>query len=98
VEPLTAYLHPAQVADLRLCYTVALTSPARTPRPIATRPWSLRDRLTERDITELITAYRDGVTAASLAADYALSLKSVRACWQMVTRIVDLVVRVSVLA
>jgi predicted RNase H-like nuclease len=57
---------------------MAFTSPARTPRPTATRPWSLRDRLTERDITELITAYRDGATAASLAADYALSLKSVK--------------------
>jgi hypothetical protein len=57
---------------------MALASPARTPRPTATRPWSLRDRLTERGITELITAYRDGATAASLVADYALSLKSVR--------------------
>jgi hypothetical protein len=57
---------------------VALTSRARTPRPTATRPWSLRDRLTERTIAELITAYRDGATAASLAADYALSLKTVR--------------------
>ncbi|MDQ4020564.1 MAG: hypothetical protein M3257_02795 [Actinomycetota bacterium] len=37
----------------------------------------LRDRLTERDIAELITAYRDGATAASLA-DYALSLKGVK--------------------
>jgi hypothetical protein len=78
VEVLAAYSHAAQAADLRLCHTMALTSPARTPRPTATRPWSLRDRLTERDITELITAYRDGATAASLAADYALSLKSVR--------------------
>jgi hypothetical protein len=57
---------------------VALASPVRAPRPTATRPWSLRDRLTERDIAELGTAYRDGATAASLAADYALSLKSVR--------------------
>jgi hypothetical protein len=55
---------------------MALASPVRTPRPTATRP--LRDRLTERDIAELITAYRNGATAASLAADYALSLKSVR--------------------
>jgi hypothetical protein len=78
VEVLAAYSHSTQAADLRFCYTMALTSPTRTPRPTATRPWSLRDRLTERDITELITAYRDGATAASLAADYALSLKSVR--------------------
>jgi hypothetical protein len=63
---------------LRLCHTVALPSPVPTPRPTATRPWSLRERLTERDIAELINAYRDGTTAASLAAAYALSLKSVK--------------------
>jgi hypothetical protein len=78
VEVLASYSHSAQAADLRLCYTVALTSPARTPRPTATRPWSLRDRLTERDIAELITAYRDGATAASLAAAHSLSLSSVK--------------------
>jgi hypothetical protein len=38
----------------------------------------LRDRLTERDIADLITAYRDGTPAASLADDYSLSLKSVK--------------------
>jgi response regulator of citrate/malate metabolism len=50
----------------------------RTPRPTAKRPWSLRDRLTERDITKLITAYRNGATAASLATAHGLSLKSVK--------------------
>ena len=34
-----------------------------SPRP-STRPWSLRERLSECDIANLITAYRDG--AASL--------------------------------
>jgi uncharacterized protein (DUF433 family) len=38
----------------------------------------LRDRLNERDIADLVTAYREGVTAASLAADYGLSLTSVK--------------------
>jgi hypothetical protein len=52
--------------------------PCAYPRTNRDASWSLRDRLTERDIAELITAYRDGATAASLAADYALSLKSVR--------------------
>jgi hypothetical protein len=42
------------------------------------RPWSLRDRLDERNITELITAYREGATAASLAAAHGMSLKSVK--------------------
>lgn len=37
----------------------------------------MHDRLNERDIADLITAYREGA-AASLAADYGLSLKSVK--------------------
>jgi hypothetical protein len=78
VELLTAYSHSTQAADLRLCHTVALASPARTPRPTATCPWSLRERLTERDIAELITAYRDGATATSLAATHDVSLRSVK--------------------
>jgi hypothetical protein len=78
VEVLAAYSHSAKAADLRLCHTAALTSPARTLRPTATRSWSLRDRLTERDIAELITAYRDGATAACLAATRDVSLKSVK--------------------
>jgi hypothetical protein len=50
----------------------------RAPRPNAKRPWSLRDRLDEHDIAELITAYRDGATAASLAATHGVSLRSVK--------------------
>ena len=36
---------------------------------------SLRERLDERDIADLITAYRGGITAASLTATYGVSLK-----------------------
>jgi hypothetical protein len=78
VEILAAYSHSVQAANLRLCHTVALTNPVGTPRPSAKRPWSLRDCLDERDIGELLTAYRDGATAASLAAAHGLSLKSVK--------------------
>jgi hypothetical protein len=78
VEVLAAYSHSTQAAELRLCHSAALTSPVCAPKPSAKRPWSLRDRVDERAIADLITAYRDGATAASLAADYALSLKSVR--------------------
>ena len=42
------------------------------------RPWSVRERLDERDITELITAYRNGATAASLASTHSVSLSSVK--------------------
>ncbi|MGH3965433.1 MAG: hypothetical protein ACRDRY_19605 [Pseudonocardiaceae bacterium] len=64
--------------DLRLCHTVALTSPVRAAKPSAQRPWNLRERLDEREITELITAYRDGATAASLATAHSVSLSSVK--------------------
>src|SRR4051794_16620336 len=75
VEVLAAYSHSAQATDLQLCRTAALTSPVRAPKPSAKRPWSLRDRLDERDIADLITAYRDGATAASLATTQGLSLR-----------------------
>jgi hypothetical protein len=39
---------------------------------------SLRDRLDERDIADLITTYRQGTTAASLAAAHGLSLESAK--------------------
>jgi hypothetical protein len=48
------------------------------PRPSAKRPGSLRDRLNEHDTTELITAYHQGATAASLATAHGLSLSSVK--------------------
>lgn len=48
------------------------------PKPSAKRPRSLRDHLDERDIGDLITAYREGATAASLAVAHDLSLTSVK--------------------
>jgi hypothetical protein len=57
---------------------MALTSPVRAARPSTKRPWSLRERLDERDIAELITAYRDGATTASLATTHRVSLTSVK--------------------
>ena len=78
VEILAAYSHSAQAADLQLCHTMALTGPVRAPRPSAKPPWSLRERLDEHDIAKLITAYRDGATAASLAIAHGVSLSSVK--------------------
>jgi hypothetical protein len=48
------------------------------PRLSAKRPQSRRERLDERDITELITVYREGLTATSLTAAHGLSLNSVK--------------------
>jgi hypothetical protein len=67
VEALAAYSHSAQAADLRLCHTVALASPWVCPKPSAKRPCSLRDRLDERDIADLLTAYQEGATAHNLS-------------------------------
>jgi 2,4-dienoyl-CoA reductase-like NADH-dependent reductase (Old Yellow Enzyme family) len=78
VELLTAYSHSMQAADLQLCHAAARTSPLCAVRPSTKRPWSLRDRLDESNIADLITAYRDGATAASLAAAHGVSLKSVK--------------------
>lgn len=75
VEVLAAYSHSTQGADLPLARR--WHSPGLYP-PQSRAPRRLRDRLTERDIVDLITAYRDGATAASLATDYGLSLKSVK--------------------
>ncbi|MBV8995918.1 MAG: hypothetical protein JO287_19940 [Pseudonocardiales bacterium] len=41
-------------------------------------PWSLHERLDEREIAELITAYRSGATATSLAAAHGVSLSSIK--------------------
>jgi 2,4-dienoyl-CoA reductase-like NADH-dependent reductase (Old Yellow Enzyme family) len=78
VELLTAYSHSMQAADLQLCHAAARTSPVCAARPSTKRPWSLRDRLNESDIADLTTTYRDGATAASLAAAHGVSLKSVK--------------------
>ncbi|MBV8992364.1 MAG: hypothetical protein JO287_01365 [Pseudonocardiales bacterium] len=78
VELLASYSHSVQAADLRLCHTMALVSPVRAARPSAKRPWSLRERLDEREIAELITTYHNGATATSLAAARGVSLSSVK--------------------
>jgi 2,4-dienoyl-CoA reductase-like NADH-dependent reductase (Old Yellow Enzyme family) len=78
VELLAAYSHSVQAADLRICHTMALTRPVCAARPNTKRPWSLRERLDEREITKLITAYRNGATAASLATTHGVSLRSVK--------------------
>ena len=57
---------------------MAFVSPVRAARLSAKRPWSLRERLDEREITEVITAYRDGATAASLATTHGVSLSSIK--------------------
>jgi hypothetical protein len=63
-------LTPTRHKSLTCDFATPWRSPVlRVPQTNATRSWSLRDRLTERDITELITAYRDGATAASFVAD-----------------------------
>jgi 2,4-dienoyl-CoA reductase-like NADH-dependent reductase (Old Yellow Enzyme family) len=78
VEVLATYSHSPQAAELRLCHTMVLTSPVRVPKSSAKPPWSLRECLDERDIAELITAYRNGATAASLATTHGVSLRSVK--------------------
>ena len=78
MELLACYSHSVQATDLQLCHTVALAGPERTARPRAKRPWSLCERLDEREIAELITAYRNGATTASLAAAHGVSLSSVK--------------------
>ena len=75
---MAASSHSVQAADLLLYHTVARTHPVCAPRPSAEHPWSLRDRLDERDIADLITAYREGATAASLATAHGVSLTSVK--------------------
>ncbi len=57
---------------------MTLTSPLRAARPNTQRPWSLRERLDEREIAKLITAYRNGATAASLATTHDVSLRSIK--------------------
>ena len=65
VELLNAYSHSVQAADLLLWRTAALAGPMRAPKPSTKPPWSRRERLDEREIAELITAYRNGATPPS---------------------------------
>jgi hypothetical protein len=55
---------------------MALVSSVRAARHTAKRPWSLRERLDEGDIAELITAYRKSTT--TLATTCSVSLASVK--------------------
>jgi hypothetical protein len=77
VEILTSYSHTAQVADLRFSTLRPAPVPC-APKPRAKCPQSLRDRLGNRDITDLIIAYRTGATAVSLATTHGLSFRSVK--------------------
>jgi hypothetical protein len=54
VELLASYSHSVQAADLLLCHTAALAGPMRAPKPSTQPPSSLRERLDEREIAELI--------------------------------------------
>ena len=78
MEILAAYSHSVQAVDLRICHTAVLTSAVRAARPSTKRPWSLRERLDEREIAELITAYHDGATTASLATTHGVSPSSIK--------------------
>lgn len=74
MKVLVSYSHSGQAADLRLCRTVALGNPvcSKTEREASVRP--SRDRIDKHDITDLITAYHEGATAAS----HDLSLTTVK--------------------
>ena len=73
--PLTRAPHKPLTCDIA---TLWCHQPVWAARPSTKRPWSLRERLDERDIANLITAYRDGATAASLATAHAVGASSVK--------------------
>jgi hypothetical protein len=80
VEVLYLPLTPTPRKQLTYDFATPRLSPPTVcaPRPSSKRSGSLRDRLDERDIAELITAYREGATATSLAAAHGLSLTSIK--------------------
>jgi hypothetical protein len=78
VEVLTSYSHTTQLADLQRCTDVRRVAAVPPAELAATRAWSLRDRFDERARADMIAAYRAGATAASLAAEHAVSLRSVK--------------------
>lgn len=79
--PLWRYLTFTRTRKLLIC---GIATPWRSQAPCVprdragTRPWTLRERLDERDIAELIIAYRKGATAASLAFTHSVSVTSVK--------------------
>jgi hypothetical protein len=78
VEVLTSYSYTTKLPDLRLCVKAPRSDAVSIANPTSKRPWSLRDRLDERNRAALIAAYRAGTTAGSLAATHGLSLRSVK--------------------
>jgi hypothetical protein len=78
VEVLTAYSHTTKLADLQRCINDCRAAVVPVATPASKRPWSLRDRLDDRTLAEMIDAYRAGATAASLAAEHGLSLRSIK--------------------
>jgi hypothetical protein len=78
VEVLASYSHTTQLADLRRCGAARAITDAPSARPLSKQPWRLRDRLDERTRADMINTYRDGATAASLAAAHGISLRSVK--------------------
>jgi hypothetical protein len=78
VELLASYSHTTKPTDLEGCAKARRSEVVPVAPSASKRPWSLRDRLDERTRADLIAAYRTGTTAASLAAEYGLSLRSVK--------------------
>ena len=78
MEVLTHYSHSEHLADLQRCATNRCAGAAPARPTARKRPWSLQDRLDERDRADLIAAYRSGDTAASLTTAHDLSLRSVK--------------------
>jgi hypothetical protein len=78
VEVLTSYSHTTHLADLQLRLSTHRSDVALLAQPASKRPWSLRDRLDDGTRADMIAADRAGTTAASLAAEYGLSLRSVK--------------------
>jgi hypothetical protein len=78
VEVLTSYSHTTQLTDLQRCGNGRLRAAVAADHAAVKRAWDLRDRLDERTRIDLISAYRAGATAASLADAHGLSLRSVK--------------------
>ena len=75
---LTSYSHTTPLADLQRCISARPGIDVPAALSASKRPWSLRDRLDERTLAEIIDAYRAGETAASLACGHGLSVRSVK--------------------
>jgi DNA-directed RNA polymerase specialized sigma24 family protein len=82
VEVLKAYSHtPDQLYDLRKAREVVrgdASNEPDDPQPPQPRPWSMADRLSPEDVQAMIEKYHAGTIAQDLAAQYGISVKSVR--------------------